>query len=307
MGWGATYYAGPSGSGTDCTYESPCTVKYAVETKAIANDTIVLKDGTYTETVARPQTVNITVNLTIQAENNLLAIWDESGTAYTCGTSPTGDRGRAAWRVASGVTATITGIYYKSVKGVAIITQGGTVTLTNVRSDDAYEAAFQLGGVEGGATAQILTDVDMYRSSAAVNEGCGYSTYPPQLSLKWANSSSVLTRVHAQDGHHEGINIDVGCDGVTGSDITSYYNNELQFYIVSSNNNVFDRLKLLGTATNANGETANDGPCLYFNHEAQWVDEMGTSVSGNKVTNLIAEGCNRGIYGGGAVGRSAYW
>jgi hypothetical protein len=44
----ATYHASPSGSGTTCSSASPCTVSYAINTKAVAGDTVLLKNGTYT-------------------------------------------------------------------------------------------------------------------------------------------------------------------------------------------------------------------------------------------------------------------
>jgi len=47
VGWGATYYADPAGAGTTCSEGSPCTLEYAIETKAGANDTIIMAAGNY--------------------------------------------------------------------------------------------------------------------------------------------------------------------------------------------------------------------------------------------------------------------
>lgn len=46
-GWGATYYASPTGSGTTCSEGSPCTFEYAVETKGQNGDTIIVNNGTH--------------------------------------------------------------------------------------------------------------------------------------------------------------------------------------------------------------------------------------------------------------------
>lgn len=47
-GWGATYYASPTGSGTTCSAASPCTLAYTLQTKVAANDTCIVAVGTYT-------------------------------------------------------------------------------------------------------------------------------------------------------------------------------------------------------------------------------------------------------------------
>lgn len=63
---GATYYADDAGSGTTCSDVSPCSLEYAIETKAGDGDTIIVQDGTYTGVA----TYTISdANLTIQAEN----------------------------------------------------------------------------------------------------------------------------------------------------------------------------------------------------------------------------------------------
>jgi hypothetical protein len=58
----ATYYAGPSGSGTTCSDVSPCTLTYAIETKAQSGDTVYLQDGNYgvSTTIDVPEGVSIT-------------------------------------------------------------------------------------------------------------------------------------------------------------------------------------------------------------------------------------------------------
>jgi hypothetical protein len=45
--FGATYYADPDGSGTTCSEGSPCTLDYAVNTKASGGDTVDLGDNTF--------------------------------------------------------------------------------------------------------------------------------------------------------------------------------------------------------------------------------------------------------------------
>lgn len=46
-GWGATYYASPTGSGTTCSLASPCAMNYAITTKAGSGDTVICATGTY--------------------------------------------------------------------------------------------------------------------------------------------------------------------------------------------------------------------------------------------------------------------
>lgn len=63
---GATYYAGPTGSGTDCTSGSPCTYTYALATKAGAGDTVIGKAGYAVEAgFVQPKAV---ANITLQCE-----------------------------------------------------------------------------------------------------------------------------------------------------------------------------------------------------------------------------------------------
>lgn len=45
--WGATYYAGPTGSGTTCSLAAPCALDYTVATKAGSGDTVIALSGTY--------------------------------------------------------------------------------------------------------------------------------------------------------------------------------------------------------------------------------------------------------------------
>jgi len=44
----ADWYCAYNGSGTTCSAETPCTWKYAVETKSSAGDTVHMQNGTYT-------------------------------------------------------------------------------------------------------------------------------------------------------------------------------------------------------------------------------------------------------------------
>lgn len=49
IGHAATWYAGPSGSGTACTFGSPCTIAQGLAT-VTPGDTLILKNGTYAAT-----------------------------------------------------------------------------------------------------------------------------------------------------------------------------------------------------------------------------------------------------------------
>jgi hypothetical protein len=65
--WAATYYASPSGSGTTCSEGSPCTLTYAVETKADDGNTntVHLQDGSYgiSSTLDVPDKVSLTADV----------------------------------------------------------------------------------------------------------------------------------------------------------------------------------------------------------------------------------------------------
>lgn len=41
------YYSSPNGTGTNCLATTPCTVNYAVNTKAQPGDIVLLKNGVY--------------------------------------------------------------------------------------------------------------------------------------------------------------------------------------------------------------------------------------------------------------------
>jgi hypothetical protein len=90
LGYAATWYAGPSGSGTACTTGSPCTIAQGLATVA-PGDTLILKNGTYAasgQTLAWAGTrsgstctsfkggTSDSARVTIQAETAGLAIID---------------------------------------------------------------------------------------------------------------------------------------------------------------------------------------------------------------------------------------
>jgi len=82
-----TCYAAPTptGSGTDCTTGSPCTVSYALNTKMADGDDLVLKDGTYDnalDMIAPPSTLDGTSgdHVSIIAENDGEVLIDGGGT-----------------------------------------------------------------------------------------------------------------------------------------------------------------------------------------------------------------------------------
>jgi NPCBM/NEW2 domain/Fibronectin type III domain/Right handed beta helix region len=73
----ATYYASPSGSGTACSTAVPCTAAYA-SGRAVAGDTVVLQDGTYTGSsgmvIPKHSGADDSHRITIRAENDGKAI-----------------------------------------------------------------------------------------------------------------------------------------------------------------------------------------------------------------------------------------
>ena len=56
-GSGQTYYASPSGTGTDCSFDSPCSLDTAAA-KPKAGDIVCLRGGTYTSALSVPTTVS---------------------------------------------------------------------------------------------------------------------------------------------------------------------------------------------------------------------------------------------------------
>ena len=59
--YAASWYAGPSGSGTACTSGTPCTLEYAIETKASSGDTVYAQDGIHnTAQIEIPDGVDLT-------------------------------------------------------------------------------------------------------------------------------------------------------------------------------------------------------------------------------------------------------
>jgi hypothetical protein len=83
----ATYYASPSGSGTTCSSASPCALNYTINTRAVAGDAVLLKDGIYTGTnyMIVPTKSGTAGNpITIKAENDGKAIIDGQATRIPC-------------------------------------------------------------------------------------------------------------------------------------------------------------------------------------------------------------------------------
>lgn len=70
----ATYYADTGGSGTTCSVGSPCTLEYAVETKAAITppNTVSVNDGTYL--VANPFEIPVGVHVTSTSQDKTLVI-----------------------------------------------------------------------------------------------------------------------------------------------------------------------------------------------------------------------------------------
>jgi hypothetical protein len=70
----ATRYAGPAGAGSTCSSPSPCTITEGIS-QSQAGDTLLLKDGTYTNgQIITVRAGTISSRITIAAENRRLAI-----------------------------------------------------------------------------------------------------------------------------------------------------------------------------------------------------------------------------------------
>src|SRR5688500_4015664 len=76
-------YVAPSGSGTSCTFESPCTLATGLS-QGVAGDTVWLKDGTYNQEfkIERGETSN-TSRIIFKAVNRHGAIVRYAGSAHS--------------------------------------------------------------------------------------------------------------------------------------------------------------------------------------------------------------------------------
>lgn len=127
--YAATYYTADDGSGTTCSEGSPCTITYCVETKASAEDTIVVKSGTYTET-------GITLST-----NGLQIIGETSGCPDSCDDATTINASTSTvftvtaddWRI-SGITFSGDG----NGSGFIYINTGGTGRAQDWRIDHCH-------------------------------------------------------------------------------------------------------------------------------------------------------------------------
>lgn len=66
--FGATHWVDPAGSGTTCSEGSPCTIEYAIETKASSGDTVKAKDGSGVNAYATDQ-LNFPVGVSLVSDS----------------------------------------------------------------------------------------------------------------------------------------------------------------------------------------------------------------------------------------------
>ena len=77
------YYVSPTGSGTDCTHDSPCALSYGA-TNAQAGDYVVLLDGTYTnQPLIAVNSGTASAWITFVADTGAVPILDGTGSATT--------------------------------------------------------------------------------------------------------------------------------------------------------------------------------------------------------------------------------
>lgn len=69
----ATLYVSANGSGTACSSGTPCALAYAIGTKCLAGDTIILNSGTYTDTSVNLTNASKHANLTITATPEVIS------------------------------------------------------------------------------------------------------------------------------------------------------------------------------------------------------------------------------------------
>lgn len=300
----ATYYASPTGSGTDCSIGVPCALYYAVETKAAAGDTIIVNDGTYTGSDDLGSNTQIDVsdnNLTIQADNAGQAIIDGDG-LYPTGGYSTGNG--ALIVINTGVTGvTIDGLVLRrsTAKGIYLFADANDSTVKNCTIYQCHRAALVIFNADD----VLVEDCEIYQNCMCVGGGysegqpvCTGGDIPSQVTTPRAKRAT-FRRCIVRDSYNEGLNIERYSEDITVEYCMIYGNYKLQLYAVNTINPIIRYNLIYGTNTNANGWTGT-GPGIWFGNEAQWAQPnvyMNAKVYGN----LVANTSNNMWIGGGAA------
>lgn len=184
-GWGATYYASPTGSGTTCSLESPCALDYTIATKATTGDTVIALTGTYGPF---NQISFGGVQKTVTTDGGVVSISFNSGqngfylSSGTAGSTINGITftGAGNWQIDNRANnVTISNCIFDALSGQGIYDLGGTGTVISkcIFRDVAGHAILNEGGSES------INYSLFFRSGTGTGKDCINSITAAQVTL----------------------------------------------------------------------------------------------------------------------------
>lgn len=270
----ATYYVGPSGGSTSAcgTQASPCSLTYALASKVVAGDTLVLASGTYTGDITISGTKQ--QNLTITADPSIISTL---GT-FTRGI-PSGADNRPL--IAGRIQVSVSGVRvsYLRVRQAAAPSDGGYDGVIGVSAENVTVDHNEVWNGNQGIQVNVKRLVTVNENhvhdlgsmtSTLDTHGvniCGTGT----IAAGWSEAVTVSNN----SVHH------VGGDGI--QEMTNAYCSGTFQFLVISNNNLYDNqeqgfdskgtadVKIFGNDIYENGEggiVATDDPNVVT--KARW-------------------------------------
>ena len=231
-GYSATLYVDANGAGSSCTSSSPCTLSYALQTKCVAGDKIILNSGTYPDKSINLANASKHQNLTITTTPEVI-----SALEFTRGI-PSGSDNRP---------------YFSSV-GVSINVTGVTISYLRLRNAPAPLDGAYNGIIGISATSTTIDHCELWNG----NQGIQINV-KKQVTISNNHIHTLGSMSSSEDTHGvsitgtsgteatnwtEAIVIDQNsihdCGGDAVKENTGCYGSGTFSYLIMSNNNFYD-------------------------------------------------------------------
>jgi hypothetical protein len=282
-----TYYTSPGGLGTTCSEPLPCTLNTGIS-KSAAGDTVIMREGTYAQTVNFNKSGDASNPIIIEGEPNKMVVINGN---YTI---PTGTDWDPLVTI-SGAYVIVKNIEVTKSNGEGIMLEGIHSQIINVFSHHNHEAGAILVGDYTVADGCRIWYNSMHNEfGAQLPQGYGWGT---GISAARHPSYATIKNTTSWNNWGEGIST-FGADHTTLEDNISYDNWSVNMYIQNVQNALVQRNLIYRTPNNIFTDVANKASETGLVEDNEGPDSgYGISSDNVYINNLVY----------GAKGNFVHW
>lgn len=299
----ATYYVATNGNnGNNGSSASPwATIQHAVDTAA-AGDTIIIKDGTYTEVVVVDGNYTSANPLTIQAQNEGAAVldglWNGSFPVPSSGVEPGGnhyDGNKTGVYTAifqikcSHVVVDGLRIRRSSGRGTSLNGTGGAISNITLKNLE-IEYCYNMGMHADEASNYTYDNCKIHHNGLIFNDPQNPTNgnWPVTVqNVRCSNFTIKNCSVHENEG--EGIGIQQGCNDWLIQDCWAWDNHRINYYLMWCTNGIMERCIAFCT-----DGYAYDSPGITLANENTFNGQGFSHTAQIVIQNCLIVGCKHG-------------